>query len=362
MSDWSPLIYDLRKALQTLTPGEWVAFEPTTATIIAEGATADVVEKAAAAKQCADPILIRVPQHPPEDGDWTTGQEPPHGLILNAWLKGNVVPFLGAGASLVGGLPSAATLVDALAYESSFPPSGIGDRDLARVSSYFLSQGDRADLRTWLRNKLDPAQPFKPGPLHQFLASESGRQARLIMTTNYDRLIETALEAAGVPFDVLVYPTDTTMENANAALWIPQGGPPQYRDPKEEIPFDRLIVYKMHGSLARDKQWDSFVITEDDYMRFLERMIEQTAIPTGILNYLMSRRLLFLGYGLRDWNLRIVLQKLDRAERETIGWAIQWRPSPVECVIWKRRKVRIYDQSLDDFTKKMESHVPPPGP
>jgi hypothetical protein len=78
-----------------------VAFEPTTATIIAEGATSDAVEKAAAAKQCADPIVIRVPQQAPEDGEWTSGQEPPHGLILNAWLKGNVVPFLGAGASLV---------------------------------------------------------------------------------------------------------------------------------------------------------------------------------------------------------------------------------------------------------------------
>jgi hypothetical protein len=199
------------------------------------------------------------------------------------------------------------------------------------------------------------------------------------MTTNYDTLIEDALTDADppVPFDVLVYPTDLTGEYSNSALWIEHGQEPVYQDANQVKPsFQRTLVYKIHGSLGVTEQWDSFVITEDDYMQFLARMIAQTAIPARVLEYLQSRQLLFLGYGLRDWNMRILLLNLNQARtglselaaakgRENRGaaaaprkrpapsWAIQRRPSPVECVLWQMRNIQIFDQDADEFGKRM---------
>jgi hypothetical protein len=201
--------------------------------------------------------------------------------------------------------------------------------------------------------------------MHAFLASPVGRRGKLIMTTNYDTLIEDALTAGNIDHDVLVYPTDLTGEYQNAALWIEHGQPPEYIDAIRVAPsFTRPVVYKMHGSLGATEQLDSFVITEDDYMQFLARMIDQTAIPAQILNYLQTRRLLFLGYGLRDWNLRIVLMNLNRAlggavaearvgRRPPPSWAIQRDPSDVERALWEMRNVQIFDEDIDEFAKRL---------
>jgi hypothetical protein len=103
---------------------------------------------------------------------------------LNA---GQVVPFLGAGASLVGRsgpkpwtglssncLPTAGELADFLATESVFPSEEQYDRsDLAKVSSYYAEIMGRTRLRQLLREVL--SRDLQPGPLHRLLA-RTGRK------------------------------------------------------------------------------------------------------------------------------------------------------------------------------------------
>jgi hypothetical protein len=67
----------------------------------------------------------------------------------------------------------------------------------------------------------------------------------------------------------------------------------------------------MHGNAdATDQERDSYVITEDDYVEFLSRMASQTALPATFAEPFRKSHFLFLGYGLRDWNLRVVLHKI----------------------------------------------------
>ena len=317
----------------------------------------------------ADPIIVRVPQASPgraEDPD----DEPPYGVILKAWGSGKVVPFFGAGASIVGGMPTASELLNIMRERAGFPRGGIADLELAKVSSFFEIRAGRPDLHQLLREMLDVRSRCSPGAMHAFLTSPTGREGKLVMTTNYDTLIEAALTAENIDHDVLVYPTDLTGEYQNAALWIEHGQEPEYVEANKVAPtFTRPVVYKMHGSLGATEQWDSFVITEDDYMQFLARMIDQTAIPAQILKYLQPRRLLFLGYGLRDWNLRIVLMNLNRALGGTVGearvpaagsgpkrapsWAIQRNPSAVERALWQMRNVQIFDEDIDEFGRRL---------
>src|SRR6185369_14085964 len=108
------------------------------------------------------------------------------------------------------------------------------------------------------------------------------------------------------------------------------------------------VIYKMHGTVDRQlKKWDSYVITEDDYVDFLSRMTGQTAVPAQFMRHFRTRHFLFLGYGLNDWNLRVVLKNLRsilpddpardpaNAEHEELrSWAIQHGPSDLEIELW----------------------------
>jgi NAD-dependent SIR2 family protein deacetylase len=360
LADFTALTLELQNALRDYPPGHWVAIAPGASDVVANAPDPAAALTSARNNGHNDPIIIKVPDSlPPVDTTFKAGDIVPTPGIFDAWKSGRVVPFLGAGASVAGGMPTVSTVIDVLARKAQFPLSGLWDLDLAKVSSFYEMRVGRPALYDELRGMLAAGQRAEPGPLHRFIASATGRAAKLIMTTNYDTLIEQALAAQGVPYDMLVYPTDTTGENGNAALWIPHGGVPEYKAANTlAISFENVVVYKMHGSLGTAAEWDSFVITEDDYMEFLARMIARTAIPTAILDYLPKRQLLFLGYGLRDWNLRVVLQNLNNVlsaggRRRPPSWAIQRRPSPVECALWLTRNIQIFDQTLDQFALEL---------
>jgi hypothetical protein len=302
--------------------------------------------------------------------------EPPFGDIWDGLREGRVIPFLGAGASLVGRdpaqswqaadsrfLPNGTELAHYLAENAAFPAQDPHDMDdLAKVSSYAADVSGRPQLRRRLRGVLN--RPYQCGPLHQLLAQVPAHL--LIVVTNYDTLVEDAFRAAGKPFDLIVYPAERPAYG-NSLLWWPNGQQePTAVEAKElDIDFDHTsVIYKMHGTIwhASD-QWDNFVITEEDYVEFLSRMTTNTssAVPAQFYQYSRNRSFLFLGYGLRDWNLRVVLRNLRRqfeavpgAEQEDVpSWAIQWRPSALEQRLWERRNVNIFDMDLTQFVAKL---------
>jgi hypothetical protein len=314
--------------------------------------------------------------------------EPPYGIIWNRLKVGKVVPFLGAGASLVGRTPGATVqwndaqrpflptgreLAQFLATESSYPSTDPLDRDdLGKVASYYADVSGRRALRERLRELLN--RDYQPGPLHTFLAALPG--PRVFVVTNYDTLMEQALKAAGKPYDLVVYPADRK-DYANAILWWPHGqAEPEFKTANELDQFIDLtttsVVFKMHGTIgAATDKWDNFVITEEDYVEFLSRMTANTAIPSLFFQHFRERSFLFLGYSLRDWNLRVVLRNISKhlisrlratdeeSEEALPSWAMQSKPSELECRLWEKRKVAIYDVTLDQFVSQIQQRVTP---
>jgi len=310
--------------------------------------------------------------------------EPPYGIIWNHLKRGEVVPFLGAGASLSGRPPSAewdekcATfppigreLAHCLADDAAFPSHDPHDReDLSKVASYYLEAADRPSLLFRLRAVFN--HDYQAGEVHRFLADLP--IPLLIVTTNYDDLIEQAFEEELRPFHLVVHPTDRKDLSASVLWWKPNVTEPIPCHPSK-LPLsltDTTIIYKMHGSVNRQTQkWDSFVITEEDYVEFLARMTGQSAIPARFMFHFRQRRFLFLGYGLRDWNLRVMLKnlktKLARSEVKAASselhepmseeglrsWAIQYQPSVLERMLWQARRVNIYDMEINAFVAKM---------
>jgi hypothetical protein len=296
--------------------------------------------------------------------------EPPYGIIANRLAEGRVVPFLGAGASLAARLPGEAwrpdnttllpsgrDLARLLADEAEFPSDDPSDiDDLAKVSSYYALMGGRPGLRQRLRNVLK--HDFDPTPLHRFLASISA--PLLVVVTNYDTLAEQAFRAAGKPYDLIVYPADR-MDIANAVLWWKHGAAEPLECPANTLDIDlnvTTVIYKMHGTVMQQTaEWDNFVITEEDYVEFLSRMTQGQAVPACFYRYFRERSFLFLGYSLRDWNLRVVLRNLRKSpardDEDLPSWAIQRNPSELERRLWEKRSVTLFNVELEQFVTRL---------
>ena len=291
--------------------------------------------------------------------------EPPYPIIWDRMKAAKVVPFLGAGASIVGRPPEVTWSADNstfpptggelsrfLAQKSVFPSDDPHDRnDLAKVSSWLVETSNRSILCDYLHEQLNRQYPI--GDLHRLLVDVPVPQ--LIVVTNYDTLLERAFDEAGKPYDLVVHSEDTK-DYANAVLWRKYGA--ERATPIEPGELARhvdlsttTVVYKIHGTLdSLDATGDRFVITEEDYVDFLSRMTSQTAIPPLFTTHFRERSFLFLGYSLNDWNLRIVLRDLLKVRSDKLpAWAIQRSPSPLERILWDKRGVNIFDQTLDEF-------------
>lgn len=292
--------------------------------------------------------------------------EPLYPALLDELRLGNAIPFLGAGASRVGfreggskSLPTGSELANELADYANFPLSEKNDRDdLSKMSSYLVDGINRDALRRKLRSVF-AGPDTRTTPLHRLLAAVADNL--MIVTTNYDTLLEQAFDEAQKRYDVVVYPADNE-DFTNGVLWWTYGAEEPLKLKPNQIDPELLgktnIIYKMHGTVRPDAdRWDSFVITEEDYVTFLYRM--KNAVPSAFRTYFSERAFLFLGYGLRDWNLRLLLKQVSNPKMKS--WAILHAPSFFERTLWQGRNVKIFDMRLEDFVSAMEQRLGPLG-
>ncbi len=296
---------------------------------------------------------------------------PPYPMIRQLLERGDVIPFLGAGASLVSPptrgaseheqaqksgpeLPTGRKLALTLAEKTALPGGEL--LALAEVAQYFELVMSRDDLNEELHGVF--AKDYPLPPLHRYLADVE--TTLLIVTTNYDDLMERAFRDGGRPFDLVIHTTDRDL--GDRLLWWPYGA----ADP-EEVVSNKLaidlstvsVIYKMHGAVdRRDPGRDQYVITENDYVEFLTRDARQRAIPSVFAEPFQKRHFLFLGYSLSDWNLRVVLNRAVKQlgkEHKNKSWAIRTQVTPLEKRLWQERGVETYDMSIDQFVEQLKS-------
>lgn len=298
--------------------------------------------------------------------------DPPYGIIADAFGDGNVIPFLGAGVNTgrrtpgvpwhrnAPFLPRGAELSLDLANKCSFPSEHDYERrDLAKVAAYYVDVSDQDCLLDDLHEVFDSDYP--PCSIHEYLAGIP--QMPLIITTNYDDLLEQAFRNKKRSYHLVIYAADREKYGDRLLCWTydPENNDGVF-DPKLVVSSDlakfidtkdkTTIIYKMHGTVDRYQSGrDSYVITEDDYVNFLSRMGNNTAVPHLVKGCFLKRFFLFLGYGLGDWNLRLVLR--DFLNRKS--WAIQFEPTQLEKELWDNRKVDIYDMDVDEFVKRLSA-------
>ena len=264
--------------------------------------------------------------------------------------EGSIVPFFGAGASTYCGLPSSDVLASKLLAAGELELPDLDEKhDLAFVASYVEQAKDFVLLRRTMRDAL--TIQHAPGLLHEFLAS--CQSVRLYVTTNYDDLLETAL-AARLPWVVVD-------RQERGIVWCRAPGATTFAKETANTlgrvikHSDHPIILKLHGSLAEtDANEDCFLITEDQYVKFLGRP-NNSQVPPLLFEKMQVRSFLFLGYRLRDWNVRVLLRRLDDSRAARIAsWAIVRSAGEAEKVVWKKRNVELWDVDLAAFVDRLK--------
>jgi SIR2-like protein len=296
--------------------------------------------------------------------------------IVRRLLRGKVVPVLGAGVNLCERpphvpwqrgrfLPSGQELADKLAqYLDSMLIDGY---DLARVSQYVAALEGEGSLYDQLHDVFDADYP--PTLLHRFLARLARRtreakdvpECMLIVTTNYDDSLERAFANEGEPYDLVTYIAGGSDRGLFRHLVV-DGEPTVIRVPNEyyDLRLDqRTVIAKIHGAVDRIHGADSFVITEDHYIDYITRADFTGLFPVMLAAKLLTSHFLFLGYSLRDWNVRAMLYRLwgEQEGKNYHSWAIQNNPDPIDRAAWNKRGVDILPVSVEDFVAAVEQRL-----
>jgi hypothetical protein len=291
-------------------------------------------------------------------------------LVANCIYDETLVPFLGAGVNLMSRptgesfspgstLPSGSELAAYLAKRFGYPRS---DFDLMRISQFATLAGGPGSLYDRLHALFDADYPITP--LHRLLAQvPEFRRGRgkpggfVVFTTNYDDTLERAFLAAEEPFDLLYYIAEGRDSGHFAHV---QDGKSvvirrsnQYSGLRLE---ERPVIVKIHGAVKRGrKDEDSYVITEDDYLDYVTPEHTSQGIPVFLLDWLKQAHVLFLGYGLADWNTRVIFRRVLASQKRSYAWwAVQLDADPLDRRWWDKHGIEVINCPLDEYVAALE--------
>jgi hypothetical protein len=310
--------------------------------------------------------------------------------VVRSICDGRVIPFLGAGANLCGRpagtswqmgqyLPKGDELAVYLAEklgcsaaekqvncpkcnsELCIPES------LSRVSQHISVMSGDGPLYEKLHELL--AARYPPTSLHQFLAGlpkffrKNNYSARyqLIVTTNYDDILECAFQNHDEPYDLVTYISEKD-QRGRFLHQSSDGNERLIEKPNEYVNVsteNATVILKIHGAVNRNHpERDSFVITEDDYIDCLTRTDISKLIPVKLSAKMKMSNFLFLGYSLGDWNMRAILHRIwGEQKRNYQSWAVQLNPLSIDKKSWSRRGVDILNVSLEEYVATLADRL-----
>lgn len=250
--------------------------------------------------------------------------------LKKLYRQGRVIPFVGAGASMslkwkapteldFHSGPSWGEMVDEACRQLGYDdPELLRYRgtDLQILEFFEQKKGNFAPLTNWLVRRLDvPDEAIKESLVHSAIAKL--RDSVSFYTTNYDDLIERALQLSGR--DVKVIASERDMgENG------------------------KVEVIKFHGDFNNP---DSIVFSEGHYFK---RLKLDGPLDLKLRSDLLGRAALFIGYSFRDLNigflfdiLNEMLKSLPNSATGRRAYIVAHNPSDFEYTLFRKRNIEI---------------------
>lgn len=230
------------------------------------------------------------------------------------------------------GTPLGYELKELLAHECGFPMSELHSSSLADVASFYEQRFLRISLDIMLEKTFSEAGGM-PSKTHRLIAQLASQVPQMVLTTNYDTLMEHAFEEEGLAYDTLVFPHPDFPEE-NSLLEKMSSGP-----------LDKSLIVRLYGP-ARDR----YVFTVRDHLRWQAKF--GTDFPKSLRRELLTRDLFFLGMSAHDWQQKglidVILPEQHRSHRErSILRAIERSPSQSSLLTWQSYGVEVMVDDLN---------------
>jgi hypothetical protein len=210
-----------------------------------------------------------------------------------------------------------------------FPMARHQQEDLPHVAQFVAVMTDRdtlqSSLRDYLRERLQQRYPdlspagteWQPGEL----VVRAWEQQRSVSPAEP----HSVLARMPCPLYVTTHPADLLSEALRREGRAPETELCRWRQDVYDWPdsvfdrepdyvpsADRPLVFHVFGRLELP---ESLVLTEDDHFEFLASVAaDATLVPVPVSRALADSALLFLGFGLEDWDVRILLRSLISQE------------------------------------------------
>lgn len=248
--------------------------------------------------------------------------------------------------------------------------------NLRYLSQYYILRNDVTNLYSELYEILsDLEKSHQPDVLHHFVAKlprlmlarnyprrSPGLPFQLVVTTNYDDMLEQAFLAAQQPFDVVFYIADG--DNQGKFMHQPYQGLAEIigvnesarlplRSPWGNSPQPRPIILKLFGT------WENNFVATEEQMAYLISTLK-TNLPASLISILTKSNVLFMGYSPSDSDLQLLMNCFWPNNRiPGKSWLLhQAKPGDLEQEIWKTRNVELLDiPSSDDFVGQLEKVI-----
>jgi tetratricopeptide (TPR) repeat protein len=257
--------------------------------------------------------------------------------LLDQLKKGQVVLFLGAGASVGASHPQnhrppvgnqLAELLDDKFLGGAF--RGVA---LDKIAELAISESDLTTVQTFIKDLL---YDFAPGEFHKIIPTLPWRA---IATTNYDLIIERAY--------------DEVLNRVQQPVVFKKDG----ERVEDKLTLSSHFQYlKLHGCITEIHNPDlPLILTPSQYITHKKN---RKRLFSRLLDLAYEHTFIFAGYTIADINIREIIQEIETlGDAKPRSYLITPGMSDVEQRMWLAKRITPIISTFEDFLKKVDLDI-----
>jgi tetratricopeptide (TPR) repeat protein len=253
--------------------------------------------------------------------------------------RGNVVLFLGAGASMGAQDSKGNNMLGVKGLKAKISDEFLGGKEkessLASISELAISEKDLVSFQIFIKNIFSDFQPsdfHKKIPLYKWVN---------IFTTNYDQIIEKSYASCEKSIQKLV-PIYRDTDRVEALVNV-----------STDVPY-----VKLHGCISKiDEHSLPLILTPDQYVTHRDG---RESLFERLRSIGSNKTILFVGHSLEDGDIRQILHEVQKITTSRPRYyAVMLNYSDMHGRLWESRRVSLIKGTFCDFLNDLGEKITP---